>query len=269
MSAQTTYGFATQRGISGGLFDISPYAINTRLNEEADGALAFGMGVVKGTSAGLQVKKPGATSTIDDFEGITMNGFSTQQSIAGAVTLQNNAGIGVLEFGKAWALYAEKAVPGYGKDLYLIISGTEAGKFTTADDDSTKIRVNGKWIGGKDPGAAIAPVELFSQTNDPSIPNNVTLSTAVADGTTTAETSTKITLTFAQPILGLKASDITITDETGAATKGALTAVSSTVYEIALSEVATEGNVTVAVASPNGYIVTGSPKTVAVYKEAE
>lgn len=268
MSAQTSYGFATQRGISGGLFDISPYAINTRLNEEVDGALAFGMGVVKGTSVGLQVKKPGATTTIADFEGITMNGFSTQQSIAGAVALQNNVGVGVLEWGKAWVLYAANALPGYGKDLYLIISGAEAGKFTTADDASTKIRVNGKWIGGKDPAAAIAPVELFAQTIDPSIPNNVTLSTAEADGTTTAVTSTKITLTFAQPILGLLASDITITDGTGAATKGALTKVSSTVYEIALSAVTTEGNVSVAVASPNGYIVSGSPKTVAVYKEA-
>jgi uncharacterized repeat protein (TIGR02543 family) len=63
----------------------------------------------------------------------------------------------------------------------------------------------------------------------------------------------------------LTAADITITDGTGAVVKGGLTG-SGTDWSIALNSVTTQGNVSVAVAAPAGYTLTGSPKTVAVYK---
>ncbi|MFC3801895.1 DUF4073 domain-containing protein [Cohnella sp. GCM10012308] len=91
------------------------------------------------------------------------------------------------------------------------------------------------------------------------------LQTAEADGAAGTTTSTKIDLTFDTDVAGLTDADITITNGTGAAVKGALTG-SGKNWSIALSSVATEGNVSVAVASPNGYTIGGSPKTVSVYK---
>ena len=94
------------------------------------------------------------------------------------------------------------------------------------------------------------------------------LLTAAADGAADTVTSTKIDLTFDTAIAGLKAEDITLTDGTGSAIKGALLG-SGTYWSIALDSVLAQGNVSVAMASPSGYSITGSPKTVAIYKAAE
>ncbi|HWR40832.1 MAG TPA: cell wall-binding repeat-containing protein [Patescibacteria group bacterium] len=95
------------------------------------------------------------------------------------------------------------------------------------------------------------------------VPTPVTLQTAVANGASGTTTSTKIDLVFGTAIAGLTAADITITGDTGSATKGALTG-SGTNWSIAVS-VVSEGTVSVAVGSPAGYAVSGSPKTVSVY----
>ncbi|WP_217594982.1 choice-of-anchor Q domain-containing protein, partial [Cohnella sp. GbtcB17] len=91
------------------------------------------------------------------------------------------------------------------------------------------------------------------------------LQTAEADGAAGTTTSTKIDLTFDTDVAGLTDADITITNGTGSAVKGALTG-SGKNWSIALGSVTTEGDVSVAVASPSGYTIGGSPKTVAVYK---
>ncbi|WP_238655494.1 S-layer homology domain-containing protein [Paenibacillus piscarius] len=88
----------------------------------------------------------------------------------------------------------------------------------------------------------------------------VALQSAAADGTPGAVTSTKIDLTFDQAINGLTAEDITITDGTGSAVKGALSG-AGTAWSIGLSSVTKEGDVSVAVNSPSGYTVSGSPLT--------
>ena len=93
----------------------------------------------------------------------------------------------------------------------------------------------------------------------------IELQSATADGTADTATSTKIDLTFDTAITGLTADDITITNGTGAAIKGALTG-SGTSWSIALTSVTTQGNISVAVAAPAGYTLTGSPKAVAVCK---
>lgn len=266
MSVQMKYGYSTPRGIPGGLYDLSPYVIDTRLNEAANGKMLFGMGVVQGTTPGSNVGLPATGATAATFEGVTVNGFTQQHDLEGKVSLNNNQSVGVLRSGRIYARLVSDAAPAYGEAVYLVLTGDDAGLFTDAVDGNNTLKINARFLGGKGSGS-VAPVEVFTQAIDSTIANNVTLSSAVADGVTAASSSTKITLTFAQPILGLQASDITITDGTGSATKGTLTKVSSTVYEIALSSVTTEGNVSVAVASPNGYIVNGSPKTVAVYKQ--
>lgn len=99
-------------------------------------------------------------------------------------------------------------------------------------------------------------------------PTAVELQSAAADSTTGTTVSTRIDLVFDKAITGLTADNITITNGTGAAVKGALTG-SGTSWSIALTSVTAQGDVSVAVTAPTGYILTGSPKTVMVYKAAE
>ncbi|OWR31920.1 hypothetical protein CDO73_05440 [Saccharibacillus sp. O23] len=106
---------------------------------------------------------------------------------------------------------------------------------------------------------------ITGKTFDSASSTAVTLQSAAADGAAGTTTSTKIDLTFDVSVTGLTASDITLTDGTGAAVKGALTG-SGTSWSIALSSVTAEGDISVAVNAPNGYTISGSPKTVAVYK---
>ena len=101
-------------------------------------------------------------------------------------------------------------------------------------------------------------------------PTAVTI-TAAADGTSGSETSTKITLTFNVDVYGLKAEHITLADGTGdgagAATKGALTG-SGKNWELALTAVTTQGNVSLTIADIGGFDFPSTGTTVAVYKES-
>ena len=88
MGVQTAYNFATPRGVAGGLYDLSPYVSDSRLNgETVAGALKFGMGVVCGTAPGANVKRPAAGATADRFDGIVMTGFTTEQDVNGDVVV--------------------------------------------------------------------------------------------------------------------------------------------------------------------------------------
>ncbi len=95
---------------------------------------------------------------------------------------------------------------------------------------------------------------------------SVELISAGTDGMAGTDTSTKIDLVFDTAITGLTADDITIIDGTGSAVKGALTGLGTT-WSIVLSSVIREGEVSVDVSAPEGYTITGSPKTVMVYKQ--
>jgi hypothetical protein len=89
--------------------------------------------------------------------------------------------------------------------------------------------------------------------------------TAVASGASSVTTSTNITLTFSAAVTGLTAADITLNGVTGAATKGGLTG-SGTSWTLALTEVTTQGTVTVAISKTG---IEAAEKTVAVYKAAD
>ena len=162
MSVQTSYNFATDKGVAGGLYDLSPYAVNSRRNESANGVLKFGMGVVVGTAAGNQVKVP--TATTGKFEGIALNGFSTELDIAGNLVVKNGDTVGVLAKGRAWARIKPGITVAYGDDVYLIASGDNAGLFTNAEEkqDTTVLSIkitNAKFIGVRGTGD-VAPIEL-------------------------------------------------------------------------------------------------------------
>ncbi len=162
MSVQTSYNFATTKGVAGGLYDLSPYAVDSRRNESADGTLLFGMGVVVGTAAGNQVKVPSATT--DKFEGVAINGFSTELDMDGALIIKKGATVGVLAKGRAWARIKADITVAYGDDVYLIASGDNAGLFTNAEEKSgstvLSVKISGaKFVGAKGTGD-VAPVEL-------------------------------------------------------------------------------------------------------------
>ncbi len=172
MGVQTAYNFATSRGVAGGLYDLSPYASDSRLNgETVAGALKFGMGVVGGSAPGANVKRPAAGATPANFEGIVMTGFTTEQDINGNVVVMPGQTVGLLRYGRVWVRIKDGIAPEYGEPLHLIVDGDDAGLFTNAADvpaegaASKTIAVKGRFIGGKGSGN-VAPVELFNQAQN-------------------------------------------------------------------------------------------------------
>ena len=167
---QNSYSYKTPKGVAGGLLDLSPYSVATRINgETTSGALKFGMGVVQGATPGTNVKLPTSASTADEFEGLLLTGFVQEMDAAGDVTIKPKQTVGVLRYGKAWARVPKNTTAAYGDKLYLITSGDSAGLFTNTATGN--LAVNGRFIGAADT-TDIAPVELFNQAAaEPSAPD--------------------------------------------------------------------------------------------------
>ncbi len=155
MGVQTSYIYGISKGIAGGLYDLTYHENNTFITP---GAIPFGYGVVKGTIPGSDISLPSAASTEADFEGVVQNGFTTQQDMKGNAVPEKGESVGVLRTGKIWAVLGEAAVPAYDKDVYLITDGAEVGRFTTVEDESTKIKLSARYVMEKDNG--LAPVRL-------------------------------------------------------------------------------------------------------------
>lgn len=159
MSVQTAYNFYTEKGVAGGLYDLSHHDVNSRRNECEDGVLKFGMGVVVGTTKGTQVKLPASGASIANFEGIVINGNSTEMDKAGDVVVKKEDTVGVLTHGRVWARIKAGITPAYGDALYLITTGENAGLFTNATEANAIEITGGKFVGTKGTGN-IAPVEI-------------------------------------------------------------------------------------------------------------
>lgn len=156
MGVQTSYNYGIQKGIAGGLYDLTYYENNTFITP---GGIPFGYGVVKGATPGVNVKLPGTGSKAEDFEGIVQNGFTTMQDMKGVAVPEKDQSIGVLRTGKIWGVVGAAAKPAYDKPVYLITDGEEAGRFTTEDDESsTKILLSSRFIDAKD--GDIAPIRV-------------------------------------------------------------------------------------------------------------
>lgn len=160
---QTVYSQQTPRGVAGGLVDLSTHVIDTRLNGESGTVLKFGMGVVQGTTPGSNIKVPVVGTTAEKFEGITVNGYTNEMDMTGAISVAPTASIGVMRYGKIWARIKPGITPAYGEVLYLVISGDAAGTFTNAAD-ADAIAIKGRFIGSRGTGD-VAPVELYNQEN--------------------------------------------------------------------------------------------------------
>ena len=166
MSAQTLYSFSTPRAVAGGLADTNVYVISSRVNESATGTVKPGFGVVRGTSAGKQAKLPVAESTAAQFEGVVQNGMTTQYDLDGAMRIARGDTLACLTMGHIWVVVPEDANIAYGDPVYLITSGTDAGKFTNSKSVTetalTFVLINGKFIGTSDTQSTIAPVAILS-----------------------------------------------------------------------------------------------------------
>ena len=170
MGAQTAYKYSTPIGVAGGIVDLAPYAIDTFLNENNNGVMVFGVGVVKGTKAGTEVKLPVSASAAAAFEGITVNNLTTEYGLDGKVNIRKAAAIGVMRYGRIYARVMTGITPAYGDGLYLVTTGDEAGYFSNAAATSgsngathTAIAVKGRFLGTVDAANGIAEVELFNQ----------------------------------------------------------------------------------------------------------
>lgn len=159
MSVQTRYGYATPIGAAGGIVDLAPYAVDTFLNEEENGVMKFGMGVVQGSKPGINISLPDTDSSADNFEGVTTNNRTTEYDVDGNLSVRKGKGIGVMRYGRIYVRVETGDEPAYGDPLYLITDGDETGCFTSTE--GATIAVNGRFIGGIDNG--IAPVELMRQ----------------------------------------------------------------------------------------------------------
>lgn len=154
MAVQTSYGFGFPKGVAGGLYDLSAHEIATR---QAENKVTFGVGVVVGSQKGIDVMLPTASSTADEFEGVMVhNSIMTELDINNKLMIADKRTVGCLTFGRLWVKIGENAEPEYKERIYLITDGEEVGMFTTETDPSTKIKLDGYFLGIMDTGLAVA-----------------------------------------------------------------------------------------------------------------
>lgn len=139
MAAQLNYTYNTPKGVAGGKVDISFDEVVTRMNEEEDGVLKYGMAAMIGTSAGSSVKVPADGCTAEQIEGIVLHAANTEQDMKGRVVVPQNASVGILRKGKIWGRTASDAQPTYKAKAYVVVTGDDAGTFTNNADGNVDI----------------------------------------------------------------------------------------------------------------------------------
>ena len=161
--AQRDYGYNQPLGVPGGIFDLSPKKILSRVTDEGVNAKP-GMGLVRGVTAGETVKIPETGAKAAEFEGVFVHGSKQlEHSMTGTVATEGADTVGIMTAGRIWVLAASTATTAYGTGAALIISGDNAGKFTDVSDanEAGKIGLDGvAFIGIADADNGIAVVEI-------------------------------------------------------------------------------------------------------------
>lgn len=160
MSAQTRYGYSTPMGHAGGIYDLAPYAIDTFINEAANGVMKFGTGVMRGSNPGHNVTVPAQGAAAANFEGIAVNNRTTEYDLDGNLSIRKGASVGVMRFGRVYG----RVVPGVevapGQPVYMVVSGEHAGYFTSKEEG---IAIKGRFLTAIDATTQVAVIELFNQ----------------------------------------------------------------------------------------------------------
>lgn len=158
--AQLRYDYTTPSNVPGGIADISCRTIVSRTNVEEEDGIKLGVGVVRGKTAGKNVKYPAADSKAEEFEGVVVDGGLTPVGDDGKVLIRKGAACNIMTHGKVWVRCAAAAEPAYGDVAYLVTDGDEKGFFTfSGDGESTKVELSAKFLGAKENDIAL--IELF------------------------------------------------------------------------------------------------------------
>ncbi len=120
---QLVYSQNMDAGFAGMRVDLSNDNVDAYA---AEGVVVIGTGVVAGTSAAKQVKKPAGAGV---FRGIAL-AQAMEQSLTGAVEYADKATVPVLTDGRGWVTV--KGAVAIDGDVYLIHTGADAGKFAAA-----------------------------------------------------------------------------------------------------------------------------------------
>ena len=156
MAAQMNYNYSTPKGVAGSKADITMVdEVVTRMNEEADGTLKYGMVAMVGTTPGHNVKVAnGATKA--QIEGVVLCAANTEQDRDGKVVVRQNSSVGIMRKGHVWGRLANGVTPTYGATAYVVVTGDDAGTFTTASEGTVDMGATfGKYVDN-----GIAVVEL-------------------------------------------------------------------------------------------------------------
>ena len=157
MMMQNNYGWLSQAGVPGGLVDSSPKSVISRANG-GSAPIRPGYGVVRGEDPGATVALPTAASTASVFEGVVAAGIAEHDAKGGVYNNPTKV-LGLLEWGKIWVRVVDGLSINYGDPLFLVNTGSGAGKFTNVSTGA--LRLNGMFIGAVD-SADIAPVRLYN-----------------------------------------------------------------------------------------------------------
>ncbi len=137
---------------------------------------------------------------------------------------------------------------------------TEVGEIVYADGDAVGYETTIQAMPDEDGNTH------YEYIVNPKLATSVTFTATQDGGTSGVADSTSIKFVFSESITRLTADHITVTDDTGSATKGALTGTDAN-WTLAITPV-TQGNVKVTVAGRDGFSFPTTPATVEIYKES-
>ena len=149
--AQLSYNMTMTAGQAGLVADVS--YVKDVASRVAEGEILPGAGVIQGTTAGVDVKVPTATST--KFEGVAL--LTVLEQVGGVAKHQDKDTTAVIREGKVWVEVTEAVA--YGDAAYLQFGATNKGKFskTTGADN---FAVTGAKFLTATSGAGLAVLEL-------------------------------------------------------------------------------------------------------------
>lgn len=130
MAFQTDYSQYPAEGVAGMKVDSREDTVESYA---AEGAIGFGLAVIKGTDAAVQVKKPAAADGV--FRGVALRTLAMSRQADGTDGYADEDAVNVLRQGQVWVpTITAVAVDGAA---YFVNSGADAGKFSATNDGTT------------------------------------------------------------------------------------------------------------------------------------
>lgn len=157
----TNYSYVNSPAFAGMIADQAPRHVVARvLDEDAQ----FGVAAIIGGTPGKTVKKPASSATAAQIEGVILNhGTIEQKHPSGDIVVEKGTTCSIMAYGTVWVRVEKDIEPDYGDPCKVLITGDEAGYFTTAETSGTAVDVAGMFLGEVSDG--IAKVKLYDSAN--------------------------------------------------------------------------------------------------------